>query len=86
MATAVAIEAARHGPSVRQAFTDGVRALVDVLARVVPGRTKAAKRKQALATFAGMVGAIVLARAVDDAQLSADILDAVRGEISALEA
>ena len=46
IAPAVAIEAARHGPAVRRAFTDGVRSLVDVLARVVPGRTKAAKRKR----------------------------------------
>lgn len=80
--TSVGGEATRHGPAVRRAFTDGVRSLLDVLARVVPGRTRAARRDKALATFAGMVGAIVLARAVDDTDLSADILRAVRGSIT----
>ncbi len=35
--------ARQHGP-VRRTFTDGLRALVDVLGRVVPGRSKAAQR------------------------------------------
>src|SRR5439155_10571180 len=64
--TSVGGEAARHGPAVRGAFTEGVRSLLAVLARVAPGRTRAARREKALAAFAGMVGAIVLARAVDD--------------------
>lgn len=81
--TAVGGEAARHGPAVRRAFTDGVHSLLAILARVVPGRTRTARRDKALATFAGMVGAIVLARAVDDAELSADILKAVRESIDA---
>ena len=81
--TSISGEAARHGPAVRRAFTAGVRSLLDILARVVPGRTRAARRHRALATFAGMVGAIVLARAVDDAELSADILRAVRASIDA---
>ncbi len=76
-------EAARRGPAVRRALTAGVQSLVDVLSRVVPGRTRRAKRNKALATFAGMVGAVVLARAVDDAELSADILAAVRETIAA---
>jgi TetR/AcrR family transcriptional regulator, transcriptional repressor for nem operon len=81
IAAAVGVEAARHGPSVRRAYTNGVRSLVDVLAQVVPGRARAARRKRALATFAAMIGAMVLARAVDDSELSADILEAVRDSI-----
>jgi TetR/AcrR family transcriptional repressor of nem operon len=40
------------------------------------------KRERALATFASLVGAIVLARAVDDAALSDEILKAVSATIS----
>jgi TetR/AcrR family transcriptional repressor of nem operon len=80
---AVGEEAARHGPPVRHAFTLGVRSLIDILGRVMPGRTRAARRDQALATFASMVGAMVLARAVDDPKLSVQILKVVRDSIEA---
>jgi TetR/AcrR family transcriptional repressor of nem operon len=81
---ALGAEVSRHGPNVRKATSDGVRSLVDVLARVVPGKTRAAKRKRALATFATMVGAIVLARAVlSDAELSEEILKAASASIGA---
>ena len=82
LVAALGVEAGRHGPDVRRAFTDGVKSLVAVLASAIPGRARAARRRQALATFAGMVGAIVLARAVDDAELSTEILKAVRGSIA----
>ncbi len=39
------------------------------------------RRRRALATYASMVGAIVLAHAVDDEALSAEILDAVSSAI-----
>ena len=44
---------------------------------------KAARRKRALATYATLVGALVVARAVDDPALSNEVLhaaaDSVRG-------
>ena len=80
---AVGEEAARHGPSVRRAFTQGVGSLLDILARVMPGRSREARRDKALATFASMVGAMVLARAVDDPEMSVQILKAVRDSIAA---
>ena len=42
----------------------------------MPGRSAAIKRQKALALIAGLVGALTLARAVDDAQLSNEILEA----------
>ncbi len=70
--------------SVRRAFTEGVQVARSTCWRgSCPGKARAARRDKALATFAGMVGAIVLARAVDDAELSADILEAVRESIAA---
>ncbi|MET0442180.1 MAG: TetR/AcrR family transcriptional regulator [Casimicrobiaceae bacterium] len=70
-------DVSRQGAPVRRAVTDGVRSMVEVLARVVPGTTSAAKRKKALAIYAGLVGALVLARAVDDPEMSEEILQAV---------
>jgi TetR/AcrR family transcriptional repressor of nem operon len=48
---------------------------------MAPGHDEAAKRKQALATYAAMVGAIVLARAVDDEEMSLEVLEAVRASL-----
>jgi TetR/AcrR family transcriptional repressor of nem operon len=42
----------------------------------MPGRSPAARRKQALATMAGLIGALILSRAVDDPTLSDEILEA----------
>jgi TetR/AcrR family transcriptional repressor of nem operon len=76
---ALAADVARQGnPALRHSFTEGVRSLIEVLARVVPGRTKATRREHALARLAGMIGALILARSVDDAELSDEILAAAR--------
>ncbi|MBL7091201.1 TetR/AcrR family transcriptional regulator [Acidovorax sp.] len=69
-------DAARQGPAVRHAVTEGVRAQLEGLATLMSGRTKAAKRQRALADYANLVGAMVLARAVDDEELSNEILNA----------
>jgi len=42
----------------------------------MPGRSAAARRERALTTMAGLVGALILSRAVDDPKLSDEILDA----------
>src|SRR6266536_1065894 len=47
-----------------------------VLAALGPGKSKAARRQEAISTWATLVGAIVIARAVDDRALSREILDA----------
>jgi TetR/AcrR family transcriptional regulator, transcriptional repressor for nem operon len=80
---ALSTDAARSGRSVRQAFAEGLQPLIDILAETVPGRSKAARRRKAVAAMAGLVGALTLARAVDDASLSDEILEAVHGELLA---
>ena len=72
----------RVSGAVRGAFTRGMSALVDALARMVPGRTRAARRRAALASFAAMAGAVMLARAVDDDDLAAEILEAVKASVT----
>jgi TetR/AcrR family transcriptional repressor of nem operon len=79
---ALGAEAARRGSPVRGAFTQGVRSMVDALTRLAPGRSKRLKRERALVTVASMVGALVLARAVDDAELSDEVLQSVLKSIT----
>lgn len=80
----LATDVARHGAPVRRAFTEGMDSLVDVLAEIVPGRTKALRRRKAISIFAAMVGAMALARAVDEARMSEEILNAVAASVDSL--
>jgi TetR/AcrR family transcriptional repressor of nem operon len=73
---ALGSDVARQPRSVRRAFTERVRSRIEVLGNVVPGRTAAARRDRAMATLAGLVGALILSRAVDDPILSEEILQA----------
>jgi TetR/AcrR family transcriptional repressor of nem operon len=72
----LAAEAVRQPAPVRGAFTKGLRNFIDILTTFVTGRSAAARREKALATMSGMVGAMVLARAVNDPEFSAEILRA----------
>ena len=72
---ALGADVVRQPWSVRRAFTEGLSRRIEMLQRLLPGRA-AARRRRALATMAGLVGAIILARAVDDPGLSDEILDA----------
>jgi TetR/AcrR family transcriptional repressor of nem operon len=80
---ALGAEAARQGGAVRDAFTDGMEALVAILAGLAAGRSAAARRKRALAMFSTMVGAMLLARAVNDDRLSREILTAAADSVLA---
>ena len=73
---ALAADVTRQPRQVRRAFTQGLRSRVETLRKLVPGRSAAARRQKALATMAGLVGALVLSRAVDDGALSDEILEA----------
>lgn len=73
---ALAAEASRSGPEVRKVMTEGIKSLVGVIETNTPGRKGKAKRNKALGSLAAMVGAVVIARAVDDPELSAEILAA----------
>jgi TetR/AcrR family transcriptional regulator, transcriptional repressor for nem operon len=76
---ALAADVARqNSPALRRTFTAGLQPLIDTLVRIIPGRSKAARRQKALACLSTMVGALILARAVDDSELSDEILAATR--------
>lgn len=80
---ALAGDVARQQGAVRRAFTDSLRSHLETLAGLLPGRGKAARREKALATMAGLVGGLVLARAVDDPGLSDEILKATSAAFGA---
>jgi TetR/AcrR family transcriptional repressor of nem operon len=85
VSASLAIDASHHGPLVRSALTRGVRRSFDVLMQLIPGRSQKTKRREAIASFAAMVGGVVLARGVNDESLSDEILEAVRAHLSQIE-
>jgi TetR/AcrR family transcriptional repressor of nem operon len=71
-------EMARQGDGVRRGLTEHVRGQLDRFTRLLRNGSEARRRKRAIATLAGMIGALTLARAVDDPALSKEILVVAR--------
>jgi len=80
---ALGADAARSGPLVHDAFAEGLEPLIGILAESAPGASAAARRRKAVAAMAGLVGALLLARAIGKRELSDEILDATRRELLA---
>lgn len=64
----------RSSPAVRAAFTKVYREFRDYLVPFLPATAKANSEDEALVLLAGMVGTMLLARAIDDAELSERLL------------
>ncbi|NRF67398.1 TetR/AcrR family transcriptional regulator [Aquincola sp. S2] len=71
---ALGSEMPRQAPEVRRAATRRIKELIDLVGRLQPDWGQPGAHDQALATLATMVGALTIARAVDDPKLS----DAIR--------
>lgn len=71
--TALAADAARAAPAVREAFGEGVENFAAGLEALMPGDTPAERREQALARMAMLVGALLLGRAVADPAQSREL-------------
>ncbi len=71
---ALGAEVARQGHVTRAAVTAGIKGFFNLFAGLVPGRSQAVREERAMVAFSTMVGALVLARAVDDDALSRRIL------------
>lgn len=67
---ALGTETPRQVPAVRHAATRHVKELIDLLARQSPEWGKPGAHEHSMAVLATMVGALVLARVVDEPQLS----------------
>jgi TetR/AcrR family transcriptional repressor of nem operon len=77
----LASDAARQPPSIRAAFANGLKPLIKILSGLVAGASPAIRRRKAISTMAEMVGALVLARSVDDPKLSREILATVSNSV-----
>jgi TetR/AcrR family transcriptional regulator, transcriptional repressor for nem operon len=78
---AIGPDARRHGRKVRRAFSEGAIRSIEIVAAACEGATADQRREQAIAVLAAMVGAIVIARAVEDRELSDRILLTVRRKL-----
>jgi len=67
---ALGSEMPRQAPEVRRAATRGIKEMIDLVARQSPDWGQPRAHQRALVTVATMVGALLLARAVDDTRLS----------------
>lgn len=75
---ALAGEVRREPAAVRHAFTTAIERYFDRLAQLLPDQDTRARRDHELILASGMAGAVLLARAVDDPELSDRILSACR--------
>lgn len=80
---ALGCDIARLGDASRQAATEGARAAIASLSAVSPGEDDAERRANALASYAMLIGALVLSRMVEDKALSEEVLAAARDALAA---
>jgi TetR/AcrR family transcriptional repressor of nem operon len=73
---ALGSEMPRQAPEVRRAATRRIKEMIDVVTRQLPDWGQPAAHEQALVIVATSVGALLLARAVDDPKLSDALLEA----------
>ena len=81
--TTLAADVARSNQRARSAYTWQVGAYLELLTRLISGSTPRARRRKALAALSTLVGAVSMARAVNDDKLSREILKSVADELKA---
>jgi TetR/AcrR family transcriptional regulator, transcriptional repressor for nem operon len=79
---ALGSEMPRQAPEVRRAATRRIKEMIDLVARQSPDWGQPGAHEHALVTVATMVGALLLARAVDDPRLSDALRDAALKHIA----
>jgi TetR/AcrR family transcriptional regulator, transcriptional repressor for nem operon len=79
--TTLAADVARGNQRARSAYTRQVGAYLELLTQLISGNTQRARRRKALAALSTLVGAVSMARAVNDEKLSREILDSVADEL-----
>ena len=80
--TTLAGDVARSNPRARAAYTDQVRIYIDMLMRLLPP-TSERDRATAITALSTLVGAVSMARAVNDEALSEEILASTAAELKA---
>lgn len=79
---ALAADVRLRSAAARSAMTAGIRANIAGVEAALPGPITKDRRREAIGTYAAMLGALILARAVDDLALSDEILNETRAWIS----
>ena len=77
-------EVARAPDALKEVFTEGVRSMINRIARLAGMRPSRKSEDAAIVATATMVGAMVLSRAVDDAKLADRILRASRSALTSV--
>ena len=78
---ALGSDIARQPKKIRQVFTQKLDETMDTLAGLVPGKTPSHRYDGAIRLFSTMLGALILARAVDGEALSRRILKTVADDL-----
>jgi AcrR family transcriptional regulator len=73
---ALGSEIPREAPKIRRAATRRIKEMIDLVARQSPDWGRSGAHERALVTVATALGALVLARAVDDPELSNAVREA----------
>jgi TetR/AcrR family transcriptional repressor of nem operon len=75
-------EAVRESPETRATMTESLRRQITRFTQSAPGDTPAERRQAAIASWAAMIGGVMLARIADDPKLSDEVLRATRAWIA----
>lgn len=73
----------RQTPAAKAAMAEGLRSQIARIEQALPALSDADKRSAAIGSWAAMVGAVILARAVDDPVLSDEVLAQTQAWIDA---
>ena len=83
---ALSSEAWRGGKRVRQAYTRQVKLYLALIEDMIDGRRRPAVRRDSMLALSALVGAVAMARSVDDEQLSLEILSCTAEALKSLVA
>lgn len=78
---ALVADVRRQTPAARTAMTEGLNAQIDRMAAAISKTRSPDARREAVGVLASLVGALVLARTIDDPALSTEILQDTRAWI-----
>jgi TetR/AcrR family transcriptional regulator, transcriptional repressor for nem operon len=79
----MAADVARSNERARSAYTRQVGAYLELFTQLISADTQRARRRKALAALSALVGAVSMARAVNDEKLSREILKSAADELKA---
>lgn len=79
----LAAETRHQSAAAQSAMTEGIRGQLRKLGASMPRGSDSERRRCAIASLSAMIGAVILSRAIDDRELSDEILDETHASIDA---